>query len=77
MVSAEREREREKIFAGKKKSNASRKIKKERLFSHLRRFCTRRWLLFGTARLPRRPCSSVRLSICPSFFSFLFDLFVR
>ena len=68
-------REREKIFAGKKKVKRARENKKERLFSsHLRRFCTRRWLLFGTARLPRRPCSSVRLSICPSFFfPFLYE----
>jgi len=72
----EREIQREKKFSREKKSqNANRWAQKERrLFSHLRRFCTRRWLLFGTARLPRRPCSSVRLSICPSFFfPFLYE----
>jgi len=67
------EREKEKKFSREKKSQTTR----AQLFSsHLRRFCTRRWLLFGTARLPRRPCSSVRLSICPSF-SFSCGLFVR
>ena len=70
----QRQKERKKKnFRGKKKSQTTR----AQLFSsHLRRFCTRRWLLFGTARLPRRPCSSVRLSICPSF-SFSCGLFVR
>jgi hypothetical protein len=75
----EREKEKKNFPAGKKKvkQRARKNIIKDRLFSsHLRRFCTRRWLLFGTARLPRRPRSSVRLSICPSF-SFSCGLFVR
>ena len=40
------------------------------LYAYLRRFCTRRWPLSGTAlarRSSRRRCASVRLSICPFF----------
>ena len=40
------------------------------LYAYLRRFCTRRWPLSGTALARRsscRRCASVRLSICPFF----------
>ena len=40
----------------------------------LRRFCTRRWPLSGTALARRsscRRCASVRLSICPFFYYLL------
>jgi len=70
----QKERKKKKFSRREKKSQTSarKNIKETRLFSsHLRRFCTRRWLLFGTARLPRRPRSSVRLSICPSFSWFV------
>ena len=41
------------------------------LYAYLRRFCTRRWPLSGTALARRsscRRCASVRLSICPFFY---------
>ena len=40
------------------------------LYTYLRRFCTRRWPLSGTALARRSSCrrwASVRLSICPFF----------
>ena len=47
-----------------------RKKRMRELYAYLRRFCTRRWPLSGTALARRsscRRCASVRLSICPFF----------